>query len=87
LNLRWGNLHPEFLSSFALTDLFEFLRGRLEDAQTPSLALRIEACQRLSERQRFVWIEPQPFRHDRRPQRQDRRSIDLNLQISVTPQF
>ncbi|MGO9204495.1 MAG: Ig-like domain-containing protein [Limisphaerales bacterium] len=25
-------LHPELLASFTLTDLFEFLRGRLEDA-------------------------------------------------------
>ena len=47
----------------------------LEDAQAPSLALRIETCQRLSKRQRFVVLEPQPFRHDRRPKRQDRRRL------------
>jgi hypothetical protein len=49
----------------------------LEDAQPPSLALRIQAGQRFAQGQRLVWIEPQPFCHDRRPKRQDRRSIPL----------
>ncbi len=62
-----------------LASLGDLFLARLEDTQRLSLRIGIHTGDGAAERQRLIALEAEPLRHDSRPKRQNRGTIDFNI--------
>jgi hypothetical protein len=71
-----ADLNEELLSSFLRSSLFDLLRDRFVDTQSPAFRLRVETSHGFSERRCFVRVKAEALCNRSRPKRENGSAIN-----------